>query len=191
MLPADDIGNSYLNSKCQENIWTVAGNEFGSEKIKVMLVVRALYCLNPSGSARRQSLAQTLRDLGYVSSKADPGVWLKAETKTDGTECYAYARVYVDDVLHLHHDPDTFVNRLAEVYRLKDSSVGETNRYIGANIEKVQLDDGSVAWSMKSGEYVTNSIQNLEDTLARDGAKPLMIFGNKAGERLFPSDYRP
>ena len=38
-----DIGNRCLNEKCRENIWTVAGAEFGSEKGKVMLVVRALY----------------------------------------------------------------------------------------------------------------------------------------------------
>ena len=50
--------------------------------------------------------------------------------------------MYVDDVLHLHHNSDTFMNRLAKVYRLKDGSVGEPERYLGANIEKVQLDGG-------------------------------------------------
>ena len=60
-------------------------------------------------------LTQTLRDLGYVSSKADPGAWLKAEAKTDGTEYYAYVLVYVDDVQHLHHDSETLMNRLSEV----------------------------------------------------------------------------
>ena len=69
-------------------------------------------------------LAQTLRDLGYVSYKADPDVWLKAKTKPDGTKYYGYVLVYVDYVLHLHHDPDTFMNCLAEVYRLKNGSVG-------------------------------------------------------------------
>ena len=69
--------------------------------------------------------------------------------------------MYVNYVLHLHHDPDTFANLLAEVYRLKGGSVGEPDRYLGANIEKVKLDDGSVAWSMTSREYVTNTIQNL------------------------------
>ena len=83
------------------------------------------------------------------------------------------------------------MNRLAKVYRLKDGSVGEPERYLGANIEKVQLDDGSVACSMMSMDYVTNTIQNLEDTLARDGAHPLKIFGKKAGERPFTLNYRP
>ena len=54
--------------------------------------------------------------------------------------------MYVGDVLHLHHNPDTFMDRLAEVYRIKDGSVVEPNRYLSANIEKVQQDDGSVAW---------------------------------------------
>ena len=44
---------------------------------------------------------------------------------------------------------------------------------------------------MTSREYFTKEIQNLEDTLARDGAEPLNIFGKKAGERPFPSKYRP
>ena len=51
-----------------------------------MLVVRALYGLKSSGTAWRQMLDQTLRDLGDVSSKADTEVWLKAERKPDGTE---------------------------------------------------------------------------------------------------------
>ena len=110
----------------------------------------------------RQHLSPTLGYLGYVYYKSDPDLWLKAETKPNGTEYYAYVLVYVNDVLHLHHYPDTFMNRLAEVYRLKDGSVGKPNRHIGAIIEKVQLDEGSVSWSMTSIEYVTNAIQNLE-----------------------------
>ena len=61
------------------------GTEFGSEKGKVMLVVRALYGLKSSGAAWRKHFAQTSRDLGYVSSKDDPDVWIKSETKPDGT----------------------------------------------------------------------------------------------------------
>ena len=128
-IRAADISSAYLNSECQEKIWTVAGTEFGSEKGRVMLVVCALYGLKSSSAAWRKVLAQTLRDLGYLSSKVDPDVWIKAKTKPDGTEYYAYVLVYVDDSLHLHHDPDTFMNRLAEVYRLKDGSVGEPDIY--------------------------------------------------------------
>ena len=50
-IRAADIGNEYLNAKCREKIWTVAWTEFGREKGKVMLVVRALYGLKSSGAA--------------------------------------------------------------------------------------------------------------------------------------------
>ena len=43
---------------------------------------------------------------------------------------------------------------------------------------------------MTSRKYVTNAVKNLEDTLARDGDQPLKIFGKKAGERPFISNYR-
>ena len=55
----------------------------------------------------------------------------------------------------------------------------------------MQLDDGSVAWSMRIIEYVTNAIQNLEYTLACDFAQLLKIFLKKSGESPFPSNYRP
>ena len=32
-IRASDIGNEYLNEKCREKIWTVAGTEFGSSNI--------------------------------------------------------------------------------------------------------------------------------------------------------------
>ena len=94
------------------------GNEFGSEKGKVMLVVRVLYGLKSSGAAWRQMLAHTLRDLGYVTSKSDTDVWLKSKTKPDCNEYYAYVLVYFKDVLHLHNYPNIFMNHLSEVYSL-------------------------------------------------------------------------
>ena len=190
-IKAADIGNAYLNAKCREKIWTVAGTEFGSDKGRVLIICRALYGLKSSGAAWRLMLAQTLSDLGYTSTKADPDVWLKAETKPNGDEYYAYILVYVDDILHIHHNPDLFMNCLEKIYRLKDNSTGEPERYLGSNIEKVQLENGDITWSMHSREYVQNAIRNLEQTLKNDGAAPLKVFGKRAGERPFPANYRP
>ena len=71
---ACDIQNAYLTAKCRELIWTVAGPEFGSEQGKIMIVVQALYGLKSSGAAFRSLLAETLRDLSYEPSQADPDV---------------------------------------------------------------------------------------------------------------------
>ena len=193
-IRAADIGNAYLNAPCREKIWTIAGTEFGSDKGKVLLICRALYGLKSSGAAWRLMFAETLRNFGYTSSKADPDVWMKAETKPDGNEYYSYVLVYVDDLLHLHHNPDLLMQEIEKIYRLKEGSVGEPDRYLGANIDKVQLEDGGIVWSMTSmtsKEYLTNAIKNLEDTLEKDGVSPLKVFGKKSGERPFPSNYRP
>ena len=67
-----DIGNSYLNAPCRENIWTVAGSGFSSDKGKVMHIDRALYGMKSSRVSWRHIFSQTLLDLGYESSRTNP-----------------------------------------------------------------------------------------------------------------------
>ena len=78
---ACDIQNAYLTADCREKIWTIAGPEFGSEQGRILIVVKALYGLKSSGAAFRSLLAETLRNLMYIPSKADPDVWMRAATK--------------------------------------------------------------------------------------------------------------
>ena len=101
---ACDIQNAYLTAKCREKVWTRAGPEFGSDAGKIMLVVRALYGLKSSGAAFRALLAETLYDLNYRPTKADPDVWLRPAVKPDGFEYYELVLCYVDDVLCMSHD---------------------------------------------------------------------------------------
>ena len=56
----------------------------------------------------------------------------------------------MDDLLHLHHDPEVFMNKLKGAHRLKDNSLGPRTRNLGYNVEHVQLEDGYVAWLMIS-----------------------------------------
>jgi hypothetical protein len=79
---ACDIQNAYLTAPCREKIWTIAGPEFGPETAgKTMLIVRALYGLKTSGAAFRAFLADTLHDLGFTPSLADPDVWMRPAVK--------------------------------------------------------------------------------------------------------------
>jgi hypothetical protein len=75
-LLACDIQTAYLTANCHERIYTIAGPEFGSEAGSVMIVKKALYGLKSSGAAFRAHLAETLYDLNYRSTKADPDVWI-------------------------------------------------------------------------------------------------------------------
>ena len=183
---AADIGNAYLNAPCREKIWTVAGPEFGTDAGSVMIIKRALYGLKSSGAAWRAMLAQTLMDLGYVSTKADPDVWIKPQTKPNGFEYYELVLVYVDDILHLSHDTKPTMEALGKLYLLKEEVCGEPKRYLGANVGKFQLPNGREVWSMSANDYVKNAVKNLEETLALENTK----LKGKA-DRPLPLNYRP
>ena len=186
-ISACDIGNAYLNAECREKLWTIAGSEFGSEKGSIMLIVRALYGLKSSGAAWRAKLAETLDSLGYKPTEGDPDVWIKRAVKPCGEEYYAYMLTYVDDVLHIHFDPSLDMKRLNNIYRLKDG-VGSPKRYLGANIDKVQLQDGRTSWSMSCTDYLRGAVKNVDEMLKEDNAA-LKSFGD--GHRPYPSTYRP
>ena len=188
---AADVGNAYLNAPCREKIWTIAGLEFGSRAGTVQVIVRALYGLKSSGAAWRAMFAQSLLDQGFQSTKADPDVWIRAAIKPDGFRYYEMLLVYVDDILLISHATKPTMDAIAKLYRLKGDSIGEPERYLGANIEKVQINDGTVVFSMNCVDYVTNAIANLENTIQRDGGADLKVYGTHAGKRPFPAVYRP
>jgi hypothetical protein len=86
-----DIQNAYLNAPVREKLYTVAGKEFNPKfEGRPVLIVRALYGLRSSGKAFRDFLASALREMSYVSSNADQDIWMKPDTKSDGTEYFHY-----------------------------------------------------------------------------------------------------
>lgn len=184
-----DVGNAYLNAPCREKIWTVAGIEFGSEAGSTMVIVRALYGLKTSGASWAAMLAESLAGMGYKPTEADRNVWIKASTKPDGFKYYQMILVYVDDILHLSHDPKPAIEALQKLYVLKDESIGSPKRYLFANIDRVQTQDGRNIWSMSSESYVRAAIENVENMLKSDGSPPLKVYGDC--KRPYPSSYRP
>jgi hypothetical protein len=183
---AADVGNAYLNADCREKIWTIADPEFGSKVGTVMIIEKALYGLKTSGAAWRALLASLLTDLGYESTRADPDVWICAAVKPDGFEYYEMLLVYVDDILVIAFDPKLTMDAIGKLYRLKEGSVGPPERYLGANIKRVQLPDGTMAWSIGADEYVNNALATVKATLESEGMK----LKGKVSKPL-PNGYRP
>jgi len=183
---AADVGNAYLNADCREKIWTIAGPEFGSKAGTVMIIEKALYGLKTSGAAWRALLASSLTELGYESTKADPDVWIRAAVKPDGFEYYKMLLVYVDDILVIAFDPKLTMDAIGKLYRLKEGSVGPPERCLGAYIKRVQLPDGTMAWSIGADEYVDNALVTVKVILESEGMK----LKGKASKPL-PNGYRP
>ena len=101
---ACDIQNAYLTGNCCEKIWTYAGPEFGSEHGQPMIIMKALYGLKSNSVAFRAHLAETLHDIGFKPTKADPNVWICPAVKPDGLEYYEFIMCYVDDILSVTFD---------------------------------------------------------------------------------------
>lgn len=187
---ACDIGNAYLNAFCREKRWRVAGRDFGSEKVSVMVITRALYGLKSSWASWRAMFTTTFEELGYVPTKADHDVWLHPKMKKNGDDYYSMVLVFVDDVLCFDEDPQLLMEELADIYRLEDKPK-TPDRYLGANFDRVQLSNGDIAWSMSSRNYVANAIKTVDATLEADKSIPLRSYGKKSGERPFPVTYEP
>jgi hypothetical protein len=185
---ACDLENTYLNAPCVEKIWFEGGLECGSDKGKVCVVVRALYGLKSAGASWRATLAQALRDIGFVSTIADPDVWTRPAARDYGYEYYKMLLVYVDDVLAISHEPKVLIDAIGEYYKVKPGSDKEPNIYLGVNVEKVQMPDGREVWAMSPRDYVKNSVKTVKGLLAEDGEG--YVLKNMA-KNPFPMNYQP
>ena len=70
-------------------------------------------------------------------SRGDPDLYFRASCKLDGTEYYEYLLVYVDDILCISHATDPIMKAFADIYRLKEGLIGPPERYLGADIGKI------------------------------------------------------
>ena len=135
-----DIGNVYLNAFTTEKIYYRAGLEWGETiKGRVVVIVRALYGLKTSANTWRTHLCITLqKKMNFQSSYADNDVWIKADTKADGTEYYTYILIYVDDILIVFDNPSHYMKQLQAAYYVKENSICLPRLHVGAEIKKVR-----------------------------------------------------
>ena len=102
-----------------------------------MLVKMALYGLNSSYAEFQSKLAGVLRDIGYLSTKGDPDVWIRPAVKPDGTEYHEMVLYYVNDVLEISATPMKNIEIIKAVFKLKGDNAEVPDMYLGASIQKV------------------------------------------------------
>jgi hypothetical protein len=77
-----------------------------------------LYGLKSSGASFRNHLADCMWHLGWVSCIADQDLWMKAKVRpTDGHKYYAYALLYVDDILIIHHNSLLCLHKIDKYFK--------------------------------------------------------------------------
>jgi hypothetical protein len=187
-VKASDVMNAYLTAPCEEKIWTILGPELGSNAGKKVLIVRTLYGLKSAGASFGRHLADCMRELGYMSCKADPDVWMKEMVRLDdGCRYYAYILLYVDDVLCIHHDAVNVIKQLDKYFPMKPGLIGDLDIYLGTKLQQVELSNGVFAWSMSPSKYIKDAVRNVEKALSKmDGGRRLLLTRCSAP---WPRDY--
>ena len=99
-----DIRNAYLEAFTDEKLYIVAGPECQELEGYIIISLKALYGLKPSGKRWAEVIHGILRDMKFLPSKADPCVWLR---KAPNLKCYEYIAVYVDDLCIAADSPNS------------------------------------------------------------------------------------
>ena len=172
-----DIQNAYLTAPCREKIWTIAGQEFGSEMGKPMLIVRALYGLKSSGAAFRSFLADHLWEMGYRPSQADPDVWMRAAVKVTGLKYWEYVLCYVDDILSISNNPNATMEAIKTKFKLKGDKTEPPKSYLGASLSKMINEDNEECWAISSDPYCDALVTQIESVLEKKGIRLLSRCG--------------
>jgi hypothetical protein len=160
---AADIGNTYLQAPAREKVHTTAGQELGPNHVgKTVIIICAIYGFKSSGAAWHTQLSQTLRDVDFKPSLANPAVWMQLSTKDCGFKYYKYILVYVDDLLVISHALKPIMEMITKAYHLKDESTKPKN-YQGSTIRKWSLpNEIRTIWSMNRTQYIKEATQCLE-----------------------------
>ena len=83
----------------------------------------------------REFFAKTLREeLSFMPCKADPDVWMRKATKSNGLKYWEYILVYVDDVLVISEHPDRIMDGIAGAFTIKPGSMKEPDLIPDGNI---------------------------------------------------------
>ena len=167
-----DIQNAYLSAPTSERIWTKLGPEFGPNEGKTAIVKRALYGLKSAGADFRSHLADCMNHMGWKPCLADPDLWYRpCQRPDDNFEYQAYVLLYVDDVLVIHHDPQSVLDKLGHYFQLKPHPTYDPDYYLGVKLRDTVLTTGVHAWGLSSSKYVQTIVENVETELARCNQK--------------------
>ena len=185
---AADILNAYLQAPSSQKHFIICGAEFGLENIgKRALIRRALYGGKTAGRDFRNHLRACMDHMGFKSCRADPDVWMRPSTKSDGTAIWEYVLLYVDDALVVSDNAERILrNELGKYFELKEASIGPPDIYLGGKMRIVTMENGAKAWSFGSSQYVQSAVKNVEKYLNDRGMKMVA-----SARTPLSSNYRP
>ena len=130
-----------------------------------------------------------MRRIGYTPLRGYNDLWMKPEIDPDGDEYYSYTLCYVDYVLVVHHEAMTTLMKIDKYFKLKPSSIGDPDIYLGAKLKYNRAPNGVCCWRLSPSKYVQEECNNCETFLNNnfDGK----YFLPKMAPNPFVGGYQP
>jgi Reverse transcriptase (RNA-dependent DNA polymerase) len=159
-LMVGDITSAYLMALTRELIFFKAGPEFMEKAGHLMIVRKSLYGLRTSGKSWHDLLFDTLTDMGFKPSLADPDIWMR-----DNGRCYEYVCSYVDDLTAIMDDPKAFFDELERRGFGLKGVTADPDVFLGGSFGRDP--DGTLYWGAK--RYIARCMDTYERAI---GTKP-------------------
>ena len=187
-VTASDIQNTYLQAPSSEKHCVICGKEFGLEhEGNIALIRRALYGGKLSGRDFWTHFRSCMIFLGFKSCQAEPDIWMREATKTDGVDYWEYELLYVDDCLVVSdHGEKMLREDIVKYFKLKEKPIGLPDVYLGDKMRRVKLENSYKEWTFRYSQYVVEAVKNVEAYLAGKETK----LNAKAGAPI-SNGYRP
>mmetsp|Transcript_18158 Transcript_18158/g.25645 ORF Transcript_18158/g.25645 Transcript_18158/m.25645 type:complete len:514 (+) Transcript_18158:510-2051(+) len=150
-----DIGNTFIQAKTKEKIYTCCGSVFGSREGCIAIIVRALYGHTTSAKQWRTLFADFLRSLQFAPTKYDRNVWMRIRDSRDG---YEFICTHVDDFKIVASDPDFWMIKIKKEFLVKTS--GPPDYYLGNDYH---FEDNKSLWTVGSKTYAVEAIRKVEE----------------------------
>ena len=99
--------------------------------------------------------------LGFTQCIADPDVYFKMKVNEDGNKYYAYLVTYVDDILVLDINPQSTMNSISKLYRLKDG-ISFPKMYLGTDVRKWTFEDQGQGYALGANSYLKEALKVAE-----------------------------
>jgi hypothetical protein len=116
-------------------------------------------------------LTETLIDIGFKPSLADPDIWMRPAMKSNGFKYWELILCYVDDLLCIHKDPLIALKQIQNNFKFKDDKMEEPESYLGGDLSKIDNVEGKPCWSMLSDKYCSAMVKNVEHILQKKGLR--------------------
>ena len=110
-------------------------------------------------------------EMNFVSSAADPDVWIRPAIEPDGSECHECVLCHVDDILAVGTDPRLALEgSKGGTVKFENDKIETPEMHLGAKLQNKST-DGLPCWAVTSEECVEAAVETAKALIAKSNLK--------------------